>query len=236
MPKALSTAARPIVRQRLSDILVGKIHEHIVREKLDSGDRLPTEQEMARQFGVSRLAVREATKALGFLGILESSPRRGVTVGSNAFERVIPLLKIHPSSRNIPPEELIATRIIVETGCLPYIMRRMAGDNSIYRRLKQINDQMEDSGSLENFIQYDIAFHNALLEESGLKTLVTFGELLQLFFHRFREDVTHSEWKSGIEKHRRIIEFMQNGSLLEAIEELRSHISSHTIRIKAFSA
>ena len=231
MAKSSSSPARPIVRQRLSDVLVGKIHELIVREKLGPGDRLPTEQELANQFGVSRLAVREATKALGFLGILESNPRRGLTVGFNAFERVIPLLKIHPSSRNVPPDELIATRVVIETGVLPYIMERMAAQPRVYERLRAVNDDMERSTTLEQWIQRDLVFHNALLEESGLKTLVAFGELLQLFFHQFREDVTHQQWQHGVGRHRVIIDALRDGKLLLAVEEMREHIASHTDRM-----
>jgi DNA-binding FadR family transcriptional regulator len=35
---------------------------------LKPGDRLPTENELAAGFGVNRLSLREATKALEFLG------------------------------------------------------------------------------------------------------------------------------------------------------------------------
>lgn len=225
----------PIERQRLSDVLVSRIHDHIVQKQLNPGDRLPTEQELAKQYGVSRLAVREATKALGFLGIIESSPKRGLTVGSLAFERVAPLLRVHPSSRNVTPDELISTRIVIETGALPFVMKRMATDESIYLRIKAINDEMAASTSLDLWIRHDIAFHNALLHESGLRTLVAFGELLHMFFHQFREDVTVEEWQAGVAIHRKILEFMHEGNLLAAIEELRAHISSRTERITRLS-
>lgn len=220
--------AIPIVRQRLSDVLVGKIHDYIVEKQLNPGDRLPTEQEMAEQFGVSRLAVREATKAMGFLGIIESSPRRGLTVGTFGFERVIPLLKAHPGSRNVTADELIATRVVIETGVLPYVMQRMAADPEVYKRIRTINEQMQAATRVELWMQYDIAFHNALLEESGLRTIMAFGELLQMFFHRFREDVLQAAWRSGVESHFRIIDALQTGNLLLAVEELRLHISYHT--------
>jgi DNA-binding FadR family transcriptional regulator len=220
--------AIPIVRQRLSDVLVGKIHELIVEKQLNPGDRLPTEQDMAEQFGVSRLAVREATKALGFLGIIESSPRRGLTVGAFGFERIIPLLKVHPSSRNVTADELIATRVVVETGVLPYVMHRMAADPQVYRRLRDANDRMQASSRQEQWILHDIAFHNVLLQESGLRTLMAFGELLEIFFHQFREDVIEREWLAGSQSHLRIIDFLAKGCLVEAVDELRAHISSHT--------
>ena len=41
---------RTIVRPRLSDLLVNKIRDYIVEKRLNPGDRLPTEQEMADQF------------------------------------------------------------------------------------------------------------------------------------------------------------------------------------------
>jgi len=220
--------AIPIVRQRLSDVLVGKIHDLIVEKQLNPGDRLPTEQEMAALFGVSRLAVREATKALGFLGIIESSPRRGLTVGSFGFERIVPLIKVHPGSRNVTAEELIATRVVIETGVLPYVMRRMAADPEVYRRLHDANEKMRASTRQSEWIQHDIAFHNTLLRESGLHTLMAFGQLLAVFFHQFREDVTEREWISGVEHHLQIIDFLAKGLLVEAVDELRTHISAHT--------
>jgi DNA-binding FadR family transcriptional regulator len=222
--------AIPIVRQRLSDVLVGKIHDLIVEKQLNPGDRLPTEQEMAELFGVSRLALREATKALGFLGIIESSPRRGLTVGAFGFERILPLIKVHPGSRNVTAEELIATRTVIETGVLPYVMRRMAADPQVYRRLRDANDKMRTSSRQDQWILHDIAFHNTLLKESGLHTLMAFGQLLEIFFHQFREDVTESGWLSGVASHLKIIDFLAKGLLVEAVDELRAHIASHTER------
>lgn len=220
--------AMQIARQRISDVLISEINNLIAKKQLSPGDRLPTEQEMAELFGVSRLSVREATKALGFLGIIDSSPRRGLTVGTAGFERIISLVKVHPGSRNITAEELIATRVVIETGVLPHVMRRMAADPQVYRRLQDANDKMRASSRQEQWILHDIAFHNALLKESGLNTLVAFGQLLEVFFHKFRGDVTEREWHAGAECHLRIIDFLAKGRLVEAIDELSAHISSKT--------
>jgi GntR family transcriptional repressor for pyruvate dehydrogenase complex len=217
-----------ISRQRISDVLIGEIHDLIVKKQLSPGDRLPTEQEMADLFGVSRLAVREATKALGFLGIIESSPRRGLTVGTLGIERLISLVKVHPGSRNVTAEELIATRIVIETGALPYVMRRMAAEPQVYHRLRDTNEKMRASIRQEEWIRHDISFHNSLLNESGLHTLVAFAQLLEVFFRKFREDITDEEWRAGLKSHERIIDFLAKGSLVEAVDELSAHISSRT--------
>ena len=60
-----------VKRQNLSDVIAGRIKNFIITNQLKPGDRLPTEHEMATQFGVSRVSVREATKALGFIGVLD---------------------------------------------------------------------------------------------------------------------------------------------------------------------
>lgn len=69
----LETIGRP----KLRDIVAERLKSFIVTENLRAGDKLPTETELAAQFGVSRLSLREATKALEFLGIVEAHPDGG---------------------------------------------------------------------------------------------------------------------------------------------------------------
>ena len=68
-------------RRKIRDVVADRLKSYIQSENLVPGDRLPTETELAEMFGVSRLSLREATKALEFLGILESRTGVGLTVG-----------------------------------------------------------------------------------------------------------------------------------------------------------
>ena len=65
-----------IERQRLSDQVAGHLRELIVEGELEAGKALPSERELARRFGVSATVLREALRALGGSGMLES--RHGV--------------------------------------------------------------------------------------------------------------------------------------------------------------
>ena len=56
-----------------------RIKAYILEQKLATGDRLPTETEMAAQLQVSRNALREALKALEAIGLVE------VRMGSGTF-------------------------------------------------------------------------------------------------------------------------------------------------------
>src|SRR3546814_12572767 len=55
------------------------LFEEIVTGKLRAGERLMID-ELAERFGVSKIPVREALKALEGRGCVESAPRRGTSV------------------------------------------------------------------------------------------------------------------------------------------------------------
>jgi DNA-binding FadR family transcriptional regulator len=224
-----------IGRKRLSDVVADRIRDHILANKLQTGDRLPTEHELAGQMGVSRLAVREATKSLQFLGLVEASPRRGLTVGQFDLERVTPFLRFHPAVREVTPAQLLDTRIVVETGGLPFVARRMESDPALYEQLSLIVAEFHKVKTISGWIELDLAFHRQLLEASGLAPLVAFNDLLQVFFLRFRESVKKAQWKQAIESHQEILDALRDGKLETACEAMRSHIESHRQRMEARS-
>lgn len=218
-------------RRNLSDQVADRIKEFIIEHGLKPGDRLPTEHDLADRFGVSRISIREATKALAFIGILDSAPRRGLSVGTVNMHRVSEFLGFHLAINDYPSEQLIETRIVIESGGLPHAAKRIAEHPAIYERLCDLNDQLRSAKRVEAWIELDIAFHRELLNASGLKPLVAFNDLLDLFFRRFRESVKKGEWKAGIESHQRLIDALRDGKLQTACDELREHIESHKARI-----
>jgi len=198
---------------------------------LKSGDRLPTEAELATRFGVSRLSLREATKSLEFLGIIEARPGRGLTVGSVNMERVTEYLGFHPALQSVSAEELIDTRVLIEAGVLPHVAKRMKQDESLYDKLNAINAELRQARSLSRWVELDIAFHHELISASGLSPLMAFTDVLAIFFRRFRESVKKAEWSGGIDSHQRIIDALKAGRVQEADQELRTHIQSHRERM-----
>lgn len=220
-----------VERRKLSDVVVDRIKEFIVENDLKPGDRLPTEHALAERFGVSRVSLREATKALGYLGILEAKPGRGLTVGRVDGGTFKACLNVNPALHGLEPEQFIDTRLIIEVGVVPYVARRMAEDPTIYERLDSINRELNQARELSRFIELDCAFHGQLVAASGLAPLIAFNDLFQVFFQRFRESVRRGEWKGGIAGHQRIIDALRKGSTRVAADELRVHIESHRERL-----
>ncbi len=70
----------PVQSTKVFEHIVAQIEQQILLGHLRSGDRLPTERELAEQFHASRTAVREAMKTLAQQGLVEMRPGRGTIV------------------------------------------------------------------------------------------------------------------------------------------------------------
>ena len=226
---------KTLPRRKIRDTVADQLKTFIRTEKLLPGARLPTETKLATMFGVSRLSVREATKALEFLGIVESRTGVGLTVGKSDLQRVTGHLGFYPALHHADPRQLIESRIVVEVGVLPHIARRMADDQTIHQTLQDIVNRSASARKLEEWIDLDIEFHHALLDASGLAPLIAFGDLLQVFFQQFRESVKRAEWKEAIASHQRMIDALANGDVEIAGTELNEHIVSHMYRSEVAS-
>lgn len=217
---------QPIARKTLSETVTAEIRKYIIDHDLKTGDRLPTEQQFAELFGVSRISIREATKALSFLGIIRAATRRGLTVGEVDMHRVAEFLGFHFALSNYPREQLLKARIVIETGALPEAMERIAARPELYAELVSINDGLKSVQDPEEFVRRDLAFHRALLEASGIEPLVAFSSVLEIFFKRFKDQISvQRNWPTGIAAHREIIEALKNRDLKKASDLLGQHLT-----------
>lgn len=224
----MQTIARPRMRNQVSE----QIKKYIVEQKLMPGDRLPTETQLAETFGISRLSLREATKSLEFLGIIESKTGVGLTVGRLDMGRLTKHLGFHTGLLDAVPQQLIDSRVIIETGVLPHVVRRMLDDPSIEASLREIIAQFRTAKDLKSLIEIDIRFHHSLIEASGLQPLVAFNELLIIFFGRFREAIGKVEYrKVGYENHRRLVDLLAAGKVEAASTELKRQIEDNSKRL-----
>ena len=71
-----------IKRATVSEGIVNQIHALITKGILKPGDRLPSERELCKRFGVGRTSVREALKPLITMGLLEGRMGSGTFVAA----------------------------------------------------------------------------------------------------------------------------------------------------------
>jgi GntR family transcriptional regulator, transcriptional repressor for pyruvate dehydrogenase complex len=218
-----------IRRKRLSEELTARLRKYIIDHDLKPGDPLLTEREMVERFGVSHTVVREATKALDFLGIIDAAPRRGMVLDKFDFDRVSDYFGFHFALSDYPREKLLKARVVIETGVLHYTMEAMRSNPELYPRLLELAKAAPDADHIDDrWIDYDIAFHRGLVDASDIAPLASFCDLLQAFFHRYRDEmVAQNDLRLGRDVHCQIVEALHAGNLGRATELLRSHVTWH---------
>jgi GntR family transcriptional regulator, transcriptional repressor for pyruvate dehydrogenase complex len=158
---------KAIQASRLYEQIVQQIEESILSGELSEGTQLPAERDLARQFGVSRTAVREAIKALQEKGLVDAFPGRGtfVTNGtSNSMRRSLD--RIIKSGETDGWDYLVEVREILEPEIAALAaMRATDQDLATMRDAVQVmNKAASDSDA---FIEADLDFHLALAEAAG---------------------------------------------------------------------
>ena len=213
-------------QQKLSNTVIMLLKNYFIDKSLKPGSRLPTEQEFSVIFGVSRSSIREATKALSFLGIIESAPRRGLTVGQVDLSRVAEYVNLHLAICGYPKKLLLQARVVIEMGSLPYVIKAMSRNPEIGKKLDTLSLEVDSESDKEVYIHKDSKFHSALVEAAGIPPLIIFNDLLQAFFINFRRDAISikSTIERGFSPHRKVFNALCEGKIESAENELQKHL------------
>jgi GntR family transcriptional repressor for pyruvate dehydrogenase complex len=153
------TRFTPIKQLRVSKEVTEQLKHAILLGQFQTGDKLPPERELAEQFQVSRVAVRESLRVLETTGFLTTRP--GITGGtfvtdltfehlSNAFVDLFLAEKI-----SVP--ELVHVRVLIE----PEIAR-----------LAALHIDAESAEPLRDAVQAEELPSANLVEDLNRKTLV----------------------------------------------------------------
>lgn len=158
---------KTIRASRLYELIVQQIEESILRGALKPGDQLPAERELAQRFGVSRTAVREAVKALGEKGLVESFSGRGtfITDGtSHAIQKSIDLMAKISQPEGLA--HLAEVRAILEPEIAALAAGRIEEQHLV--TMREAYEVMERaSHDPDAYIEADLDFHLSLAEAAS---------------------------------------------------------------------
>jgi DNA-binding FadR family transcriptional regulator len=88
---AIDLPSSPIERPRLADTVYAQLLDEIMAGRMSTGDRLPTENQLAQRFAVSRPVVREALQRLQADGVVIARQGSGTYVQRSPSQRVAEL-------------------------------------------------------------------------------------------------------------------------------------------------
>ena len=154
----------PIQTERLYQQIVEQIEVRFVSGELKVGDQLPSERELAEQFAVSRIAVREAVKTLREKGLVEIRPGRGtfITNGTQGVVRHSLDLLMKVGSAGASPN-LVEVREIMEPEIAGLAAERI-NDAQILAMTKAVGLMDSALENVNDFVEADLDFHLALAQ------------------------------------------------------------------------
>jgi GntR family transcriptional repressor for pyruvate dehydrogenase complex len=205
-PDAL--VVRPISVRSAASQIVEQLRGAIIDGTLRSGDRLPSEHELARDFGVSRGTVREAIRTLAAGNLVVST--RGAAGGtfistpdaSDVAAQIGDHLALWFRAGNISLAEVEHARHVLEHECV-----QLAATNRTEQDLSAIRTPVEASRSSQldddQWLQTDLEFHTAVsraAKNSILELAMTAVHLVRPRTNRLmlealeRRDIADQHW------------------------------------------
>jgi len=181
-----------------SEAVVQQILEWIAQGVYKPGDRLPSENNLAEQFGVSRITIRESFKMLSIMGVVSIKQGEGTFI--NRLDTSILLKPLFSTlifnTTNI--KEIYEARMFVEMGTATLASR--------YRTEQDLKELIEDIQKMDialktadwnYYTQVDHEFHFRIARISNnkilLNTLATFRDLIQLYLRRSIRTTEHMQ-------------------------------------------
>lgn len=220
-----------LTSQTLSKRISRELLTRILHGEIAPGHALPSEEDLAAQFDVSRPVVREAVKELAVLGLVESRQGRSTRVTStddwNQFAPELLAVRSEVGAVDDFLLELLELRRLIETGASALAAAR-ASDDDIARMTTQFELMEANVGDLERFTDADVAFHDALLAATGnhlltrlidmIGPILRFGRMLSL--ERRADGPVDSQ-----RGHRLVLEAVRAGDPEAARLAMREHLS-----------
>ncbi len=138
--------------------IVEQIRDLIKEGKLKPGDKLPPEQELAEQFGISRPSVREAMSALEILGITERRVGKGNFIKDTNSFSIFNEAEILELEQEESPFELLEARKVLETE-LAGLASQKGSPEDITAIETALSKMREALGNIPKMMEMDREFH-----------------------------------------------------------------------------
>lgn len=169
-------------RGSTSKDVIHALSQMIEANGLTIGDKLPTEVEIAQQFGISRSKVREALTSWQSMGIVVRNKKAGTRLAAEVVSNAIHL----PVSLKLEAESLLRTHAVrrpleIETVKLATLHADEQQKRVIMARAAEL---MASYNAGEDWRDADYRFHDTLHEASGNPL---FRQLIQQIQQGFKE-------------------------------------------------
>lgn len=201
-------------KEQIYQVISKELLQIIADGKYKSGEKLPTEMELAEQFGVSRLPIREALSVLRATGVIISKQGGGSYVADVPSKTMLQEITIdHEDVENI--KYLFELRKALEPEAAYLAATRRLPEQ--LEEMKSILQQLEKESVMEgkSGMFADINFHRSIVHATHNPIMIQVFDNLSFLYEKSLKITLQPN--SQIEN-KRISVFREHKRILEAIE------------------
>ena len=221
-----------IAKQRkVSALVYEELLRQIKERKWAEGEKLPSENELRLEMGVSRISIREAMQKLTALGIVETRQGEGSflkRVTSDTYKDIMfPMFMINKNSL----EEILEYRMVMEVGATEIAAQRIT-DKEL-EQLEEIVERMEANDTdIKRFAHDDILFHMAIARATKNQMIINVSLFMQDLLAASMESIVEVlGMHDGKYYHRRILEEFRKGEREQVVQTMREHVAKTVDRV-----
>lgn len=208
----------------LAEIAADEIIQIIKDKKMQPGDKLATEYELAEQLNVGRSSIREAFKLLTSRNILEIRQGAGTFISAKRGIPDDPLGLTFLYDDESLALDLLDVRLIFEPA-----IAALAAMNATKEQCRKLDEQCT---KVENIIfsnedhgRADIEFHRLIAEASGNKVVGNLVPIIHSSVEKSIDVTTNSLTRQAIIDHRKIVDAIKAGDPQGARYSMITHLN-----------
>jgi len=211
--------------------MVQELTALLARGGLAPGERIGSEQDLIRRFGLSRASVREALRLLERDGLVtvKPGPNGGVFCGYPSAQPLARSIDIYGAFHDVTSEDLVEARTELEV-----LTARLAAQRAtpeVLHRLETLDTEWaRAAGAREEGVaaQANVAFHLTLARAADNPVFVAFMEALEGLVYEvaLEPDYSRHPLEEVVRCHHLILEAVRRGDPEAAGRRMREHLES----------
>jgi DNA-binding FadR family transcriptional regulator len=239
----LSTKSDRVRLPKASEIVARSLRNRIIRGELSEGTMLPSEADLAIQFGVSRPTLREAIRILESEQLLQLS--RGLHGGARVLKPHLDVAARYfgflLQTKGVALPEVFRTRVMIEPSAVRILAREMNPET--VARLRAVLAEADDATApVENALAFS-RFHHALVEETGNQALALLMGMLTTVLDRYLVAVasvfgaytdSDAETRRAKRSRSKLIDLIEEGEEDKAADLWRRYLQEAEVKLQSW--
>jgi GntR family transcriptional regulator, transcriptional repressor for pyruvate dehydrogenase complex len=201
-------------RMSITDTAIARLRDVILAGELPPGSRLPPEQELAAQLGISRGSMREAVRALTYMGLVDVRRGDGTYVTELEPSQLLEGVRFAAqAARDGSVLDVMEVRSLLEPAAASLAATRISQPQLTELRT-HLERMRSAAGDPARFVEHDAAFHDCIARATCNEWLAALlGGLAAptIQARRLRAEVQNEVPAATIEQHEQILSALEDG-------------------------